>query len=115
LELNAYVPLIGHAILDSLKLLIAANNTLKENLFKDLKVNQKIAEQNLLRSPSITTALIPVIGYNKASQLAKAMRTDNLTIFEANEKLQLLEKSKIEELLRPDNMLKNGFSLKDLI
>jgi len=73
LELNAYVPLIGQSLLESLKLLIAANKTLNENLFSGLIVNEKIAQTNLYKSPSITTALIPFIGYNKASELAKKM------------------------------------------
>jgi len=115
LELNAYIPQIGHCLLDSLKLLIAANNTLNENLFKGLVVNEKTASQHLYKSPSITTALIPFIGYNKASELAKIMRIKSLNVFEANETLNLINSEKITELLKPENLLKNGFSLKEIL
>ncbi len=115
LELNANLPLIGHALLESLKLLIAANSTLNENLFVDLKVNEKTAQENLFKSPAITTALISVIGYNKASELAKMMRKNSVNIFKANEELRILSPEKIEKLLKPDNLLKNGFSLNDII
>ena len=114
LELNANLPLIGHSILESLELLIAADKTLKENLFAELKINAKISQKNLFKSPSITTALIPFIGYNKSSELSKLMRKEQINIFEANEQLKILDTKKIAEILRPDNLLKNGFSLRDI-
>lgn len=114
LELNAYIPAIGNSLLESLNLLITANKTLNENLFSGLIVNEKIAQQNLLKSPSITTALIPFIGYNKASELSKLMRSEVINVFEANKILNLLNEDKIIELLKPDNLLKNGFSLKEI-
>jgi aspartate ammonia-lyase len=113
-ELNAYVPQIGHCILESIKLLIASNKTLKENLFSEIKINEKTAEENLFKSPAITTALIPFIGYNKATELSKKMREKNISVFEANRELQIFDENKIVELLKPDNLLKNGFSLKEI-
>ena len=47
LELNAYLPVIGHAMIDSLKLMIAMNKTIKENLLDGLIVNTEIAEDKL--------------------------------------------------------------------
>ena len=113
LELNAYIPLIGHSILESIEMLTAANQTLKENLFEGLEIFENIALENLLKSPAISTALIPVIGYNKASEIAKTMRTQNIDIYKANEILNFTSNQIINEILKPDNLLKNGFSLKD--
>jgi len=39
LELNAYLPVIGVSIIESLKLLIAADHTLKLNLFEEMEIN----------------------------------------------------------------------------
>jgi len=69
----------------------------------------------LFARPSITTALIPFVGYNKASDLAKEMRENKLNIFEANEKLNIIDSKRIKELLKTDNLLKNGFSLKEIL
>ena len=74
-----------------------------------------ISTKNLFKSPAITTALIPVIGYNKASELAKMMRRNNVDVIKANEELKILSSEKIKKLLNPDNLLKNGFSLNDII
>lgn len=115
LDLNAYIPVIGHALLESLKLLIAANKTLKDNLFSEIEINEKIALEKLYKSPSITTALIPYLGYNKSSEISKEMRKNSCNIFEVNDKLQFISTEKLNRILETQNLLKTGFSLNDLI
>ena len=114
LELNAYIPSIGSALLQSIELLTASCDTLKENLFSDLKVDTKTAQKNLFASPAITTALIPYIGYTNASEIAKTMKSENFDIFEANNKLNLISKEKLEQILKPEFLLKAGFSIYDI-
>lgn len=114
LELNAYLPAIGHAMIESLKLLIAMGSTLKENLLKDLTVNADVAIKRLMQSPAISTALLPYIGYHKAGELAKLMKSKGLDIFHANRELNLLPEHKLQQILKPDNLLKLGYSLNDL-
>lgn len=114
LDLNAYIPAIGHALLESIKMLISANQTLRENLFSGLKVNTELAVENLFKSPAITTALVPFIGYNKAGELAKEMKQKDISIFEANQHLALMEENKLRVILEPHNLLKLGFSMNDL-
>ncbi|MCX6252121.1 MAG: lyase family protein [Bacteroidetes bacterium] len=114
LELNAYLPVIGISFIESLKLLIAADKTLKENLFEGLKVDIHIGEEKLFNSPSITTALVPYIGYHKASLIAKEMKVSGITIFEANTKLNLIDEVHLKQILKPENLLKLGYSLGDL-
>ncbi len=115
LELNAYLPVIGNAMIQSLKLLIAADHTLIENLFSGMVIHPGTSEEKLYKSPAITTALIPLIGYNNAALLAKFMKENNTTIFLANEKYGFLEPGKIKSLLSPENLLKLGFTLGDII
>jgi aspartate ammonia-lyase len=114
LDLNAYLPVIGNALLESIKLLIAADETLKENLFKGIEINNDTAEKKLYHSPAITTALSPYIGYNNAAILAKEMKKTGDDIFKANSKLKLIEPKKLEEILAPQNLLKMGFTLGDI-
>lgn len=114
LDLNAYIPTIGHAIIESIKLLIAANNTFKSNLVQELTVNTNLASEKLYFSGAITTALIPYIGYNKASELSKFMKENAVDIFKANKILKLLDEQKLETILKPENLLKEGFTLNEL-
>ncbi|MBI9054200.1 MAG: hypothetical protein JEY96_10320 [Bacteroidales bacterium] len=115
LDLNAYLPVIGNALLESIKLLIAANKTLKENLFNGIEIDNDRAEDRLYSSPAITTALSPYIGYNKAADLAKEMKKSKKDIFRANIKLKLIDPDRLEQILAPQNLLKMGFTLKDII
>ncbi|MDP4209083.1 MAG: lyase family protein [Bacteroidota bacterium] len=113
LDLNAYLPMIGHALLESLKLLIAANETANKNLFTGLSVHSQTAVERLFHSPAITTALSPYIGYHKAAELAKTMKSNEWDIFEANKALCFIDEAQLKNILTPQNLLKLGYSIKD--
>ena len=114
LELNAYLPAIGHAMLDSIKLLIACDSTLQKNLMEGLLVSAENSKAILFRSPSITMALLPVLGYHKASELAKYMKINGVDVFEANHILELLSEERLRKLLLPENLLKLGYTGSDV-
>ena len=83
LDLNAYLPLIGHNLLESIKLLISANETLTNNLLKDLRIKkEQKATDSVYYTPAVTTALLPHIGYHQAGEMARLMKTDRISIFE---------------------------------
>jgi aspartate ammonia-lyase len=114
LDLNAYLPAIGHALLESLKLLIAADKTVADNLIEGLTITSGTDAARLFKSPAITTALSPLIGYRKAVLLSKEMKSSGCDVFEANRKLQLIDEEKLKNVLKPENLLKTGFTLNDL-
>jgi aspartate ammonia-lyase len=114
LELNAYLPVIGCAVIESINLLISCNITLLNNLFTGLIINESAGYKALINSPSITTALSPHIGYHKAAELASLMKEKKINIFEANGILKLIDEKKLKTILQPGNLLKLGFSLDDL-
>jgi aspartate ammonia-lyase len=115
LELNAYLPVIGCSLIESLKLMIAADQTIKSNLMEGLTINKLTGEEKLYRSPAITTALLPIIGYNKASELAKTMKSKGLDIFAANKELNLIPSEKLKILMRAENLLQLGYTLDEII
>jgi aspartate ammonia-lyase len=114
LELNAYLPVIGNAVIESIKLLISADMSLLSNLFTGLIINETEGYNALLKSPSVTTALVPLIGYNKAAELAKTMKDKDLDVFEANIILPSLDDDRLKKILEPGNLLKLGFTLEDI-
>lgn len=115
LELNAYIPEIGYAIIETLNLLIAANKSFRENLLAGIKIDKQQAEEIYLSSPAICTILIPYIGYERAGEYASYMRDKNTDIYTANKTLKLIKTTKLEELLQTSNLLKQGFSFRDLL
>ncbi|HDP76370.1 MAG TPA: aspartate ammonia-lyase [Bacteroidales bacterium] len=115
LDLNAYRPTIGYAIIDSIKLLIAANQSLARNLFVGVRIDAEKSASQLMHNPSITTALLPIIGFNRAAMLAQEMRGKKIDIFNANRNLNLIPEDKLKELVKPNNLLKLGFSFREVI
>lgn len=109
LELNAYIPQIGDALLNSLDLLIAANKTLSKNMINGLQIDVEKSTQKLYRTPSIATALVPYIGYHKAGELAKMIKMKNISVFEANEELKLIDDAKLRTITSSSNLLQLGF------
>ncbi|NLF42242.1 MAG: aspartate ammonia-lyase, partial [Bacteroidales bacterium] len=115
LDLNAYLPMIGHALIESLKMLINACITIGERMFENLEVNADNAYRNILSSPAITTALLPYIGYRKSTEMAAYMRENHCSVIEANSKLKIINDGLLSSVLKPENLLKMGFSLKDIV
>lgn len=113
LELNAYLPVIGCAVIESLNLLISANLTAENNLIEGLIINESSGTWSLLHSPAITTALIPYIGYHQSARLSGLMKENNHDIFEANRILKIIDEERLQEIIKPGNLLKLGFSLDD--
>ena len=114
LELNAYLPVIGCSVIESINLLISCDETLLNNLFSGLIINEKAGYEALINSPSVTTALSPHIGYHKSAELALFMKEKKVNIFEANDILKLIDEEKLKSILEPGNLLKLGFLLDDL-
>jgi len=114
LELNAYLPVIGYVLIESINLLISCDSTLKLNLFDGLGINEKAAYTALMHSQVITTALTPYLGYHKAGKISSLMKEKDIDIFEANSILRVIDDTKLKTILQPGNLLKLGFSLDDL-
>lgn len=113
LDLNAYIPTIGHALLDSLKLLIAANRAIALHLTPGIEVDTEQSLSQLMKNPSVTTVLLPLIGFNKAAELAGEMKEHKIDIFEANQRLNLLPPEQLKEAVKPQNILRLGYSLRE--
>ena len=104
-ELNAFKPLIGLNIINSINLLASAINNFNEKCLKGIKPNIKNIKQGVENSLMLVTALAPEIGYTKAAELAKLAHKKNISLVEANKILKYLENKKIKSLLSPSKMI----------
>jgi aspartate ammonia-lyase len=112
LDLNAYLPLIGHTLISSIKLLVSANHAIARHLLEGMSVNATISLEQLMHSASVTTALIPFVGYHKASQIAALMKAGHLSVTEANRRLRILDDDKLAAALKPEQLLELGYTLR---
>ncbi len=118
LDLNAYTPLIGHSLIESLKLLIGCNETMLKNMLEGIELDESVSEdtyEKFYKFASLSTALVPYVGYNKASMLAKEMKRTGKSIFEVNDEMNLIPSKTLGNLMRPTNLLKLGFKFSEII
>ena len=101
LQLNAYEPLEAIAILDSQRLLTNAMRTLREKCVDGITVNEDTLEHYIQRTVGIVTALNPVIGYDKSTELAAEAYRTNKGILEIIREKNILTEEQIEEILEP--------------
>ena len=104
LQLNAYEPLEAIAILDSQRLLSNAMKTVRMQCIDGITVNAATLESYIERTVGIVTALNPVIGYDRATELAKEAYRSNKGILEVIREQQILTEQQIEEILSPASL-----------
>lgn len=105
LQLNVFKPLIIHNVLQSVQLLSDALISFTDNCVVGLEPNTPQLERHLANSLMLVTALNPVIGYDKAAQVAKKALKENLTLEEAAVKLGFLDAKTFRAKVRPETML----------
>jgi aspartate ammonia-lyase len=71
LELNAFEPIIFHALFESIDSLAHAVQTLTANCIAGIQANEMLCYRQVEESAGLATALCPYIGYQKASVIAK--------------------------------------------
>jgi aspartate ammonia-lyase len=109
LELNPYLPIIGYKFIESIKYLIACNETLSKHLMPGVTIDVIKAKKRLLKSPSTATILVPYIGYQKASEVAAMMKQKGVTILDANRDMKIVSDEFLQYLLSASNLLSLGF------
>lgn len=105
LELNTYMPLIIYNMVKSIKLLTKAMASFRIHLIEGLVANKEKIEENLDKSLMLVTSLSPVIGYDKAAELAKFAHKNNLSLREANKQLEFVSDTDFIKIVDPKNMI----------
>lgn len=70
-ELNVMLPIIAQDLLSSLELLANSSRLLADKAIASFKVNEAKLKEALSRNLILVTALNPIIGYQKAAEIAK--------------------------------------------
>ena len=112
-ELNVMLPVIAHALLESITLLANASRAFADRCVAGIEANEERAKELLEKNPSIATALNIYIGYDKASGVAKEAARDGKSVRQVVQGRGLLSDSDIEEALDVRGMTEPGFPGKD--
>jgi aspartate ammonia-lyase len=104
LQLNAYEPVVAVALMESQSLFINTFPTFRTNCIEGITANQDVLKKYIERSVGIVTALNPVLGYEKTTELAKEALQSGKGILELIREKKLLTEDQIKKLLDPAAM-----------
>jgi fumarate hydratase class II len=96
-ELNVQIPVMGTALLESIRLLSNASRVLADKTIDGLEANLERAASLAGMSPSIVTPLNKIIGYEKAAKIAKHAVAEGIPVREAVVSLGFVERGDITE------------------
>jgi fumarate hydratase class II len=105
LEMNVYKPLMIANIMQSIRITADGCRNFRVFLVEGTQPNRKQIAQFLERSLMLVTALSPVIGYDKASQIAHYAVDHDLTLKEAAVKLGLVSEVEFDRIVDPKQMV----------
>lgn len=104
-ELNVFKPVMIFNLLNSLNLLSDSCHSFTEFCVSGLKANRERIRSFLENSLMLVTALTPVIGYDKAAQIAHKALHENTSLKAAALALGYLTESEFDAAVRAENML----------
>ncbi|HLW67715.1 MAG TPA: class II fumarate hydratase [Gemmataceae bacterium] len=106
LEMNAYKPLMIFNITKSIRILTDGCTNFRKFLVEGMEPNRHQIAAFVERSLMLVTALSPVIGYEKASQVAHYALNHDVTLKEAALKLGVVSAEEFDRTVVPRKMVK---------
>jgi aspartate ammonia-lyase len=108
LQLNAFEPVMAACIFESQTLFVNAANTLREQCVEGITANPDVCQHYLESSIGTVTALNPVIGYDRSTELAAEALESGEGILELVRQKHILTDKQIDEILSPDALTGSG-------
>jgi aspartate ammonia-lyase len=110
LQLNAFEPIIALSLLRGLTQMRNAIAVLDTRCVQGIVANEKRLAQIVEDSLALVTALNPVIGYEKATQVALIAQRDHITVREAVLRLSYMSAEDLDRVLDAGRLARAGFT-----
>ncbi|HEY3447209.1 MAG TPA: aspartate ammonia-lyase [Myxococcales bacterium] len=110
LELNPFLPLVAACLLESLDLLERGCDVLRRHCVEGLGADEARCRRNLEASTAAATALVPALGYERASEIARKARESGRSVRETVLAEGVLDAKAFEELISPEAVCRLGSS-----
>ena len=104
LQLNVFEPVIAYRLLRSVETLRNACHVLRERCVHGITANPERMRHFVEHSIGIVTALVPAIGYETATMIAKEALESGRGVYEIVLERKLLSREALDRLLNPDAM-----------
>src|SRR5262249_10250710 len=108
LDLNTMLPLMARDLLGSIRLLAAAARVFADKALAGTLANEDTCRDYVERSPSMATALNPLIGYDRAAEIAKRSFHEKRPVRELAREMTQLSPREIDAALDPRRQTEPG-------
>ncbi|MEE8521395.1 MAG: class II fumarate hydratase [Gemmatimonadota bacterium] len=107
-ELNVMIPVMTYGLLQSIHIMANVSNIFVDRCIAGIQADEERTRWYAERSPALATALAPVMGYDKAAELAKEALASGKTIRELAIDKGVLDEKQADELLDPAKQTGSG-------
>nr|WP_320013259.1 aspartate ammonia-lyase [uncultured Desulfobulbus sp.] len=111
LELNPFLPLIAHTLLENFQLLTRSCDILSIHCVSGIKVNEAVCARQVENTTATATALVAVLGHEKAAQIAQEAAVSGKTVRELALEAGLSQ-TEFDQLTSATAVCQLGFVLK---
>ncbi len=109
-QLNVMLPLIANNLITAIRLLSGGARALGERCIAGAEPNLAQLDDALARNPILTTALNPVIGYERAAAIAKRAYAQGRPVFDVALEMSGLGADELRRLLDPATLTRGGLT-----
>jgi len=107
-ELNVMLPVLAHNLLESIRLLASAARLLADRAIRGLTVNRERIAALVERNPILVTALNPLIGYDRAAEIARRAYAEDRPVRDVAREMTGLSNEELNTLLDPRALTEGG-------
>ncbi len=107
-ELNVMMPVLAHAMLESCRLLANVMNIFREKCVDGIQANATRCSELVEYSMAMVTSLAPIIGYDRAAEIAKESAKTGKTVREICREKKVLPEAELARALDPVAMTGGG-------
>jgi len=108
LELNVMMPVMAHNVLESIRLLSNVARAFQDKCISGIIANRDRCNELVELSMAMVTSLAPLIGYDRAAEIAKESAATGKTIRQICRERQVLPEDQLNRALDPVEMTKPG-------
>jgi aspartate ammonia-lyase len=113
LELNPFLPLVAHCLLESFDLLASACGILRTHCVDGIEADEARCRRQVENATASATALVPLLGYERASDLVATSRREGRGIKDVAVASGWLTAEQFDEATSPEAVCRLGFSRPD--
>lgn len=107
-QLNVMMPVMTHAMLESIRILAHVLDAFRANCLDGIEANRERCQELLELNPSIATALNQTIGYDKAGEVAKKAAAEKKPVTQVVKEMGLLSDEELNKALNVRAMTEPG-------